>query len=140
MRESGPAVMKKATSKASMTARARCLCARVGGKLERTKCSSSRSTAAVLTIGASLRRAILPLEPGGDNEQAGRGLTPPRQTASSPRGANPHGARREPPAFRIHTAQLLHPRIAPSLPHLEHALVGRTEERVLLHQASNDYH
>ena len=52
---------------------------------------------------AALRRAILPLEPGGDNEQAGRGLRPPRQTASSPRGADPHGARRDPPAFRIDT-------------------------------------
>ena len=53
--ESGPAVMKKATSKTSTTPRASRLCARPGDKLERMKCCSSGTTAAVFTIGATPR-------------------------------------------------------------------------------------
>src|SRR5258705_3218248 len=55
MVESGPAVMKKATSKAITTARASRFCVRPGDKLERKKCCSSGSTAAVFTIRATLR-------------------------------------------------------------------------------------
>src|ERR1700730_12328451 len=55
MVESAPSVMKKATSKASTTTRARRLCAGLGGKLARKKCRSSGTTAAVFTIGATLR-------------------------------------------------------------------------------------
>jgi hypothetical protein len=54
MVESGPAVMKNATSKASTTARASRLCARPGDKFERMKCCSSGTTAVVFTIGATL--------------------------------------------------------------------------------------
>src|SRR5260370_542333 len=51
MVESGPtSVIKKATSKASTTARASLLCAWLGDKLERMKCCSSGRTAAVFTI------------------------------------------------------------------------------------------
>src|SRR6266481_3096509 len=56
MVESGPAAMKNATSKAITTARASRFCARPGDKLERMKCCSSGSTAAVFTIGATLCR------------------------------------------------------------------------------------
>src|SRR5712671_7540766 len=52
MVESGPAVMTKATSKASATASASRLCARLGGKFERTKCCSSGTAAAGFAIGA----------------------------------------------------------------------------------------
>src|SRR5258705_1011342 len=55
MLESIPAVMKKATSKTSTTPRASRLCARPGDKLERMKCCSSGTTAAVFTIGATPR-------------------------------------------------------------------------------------
>src|SRR5260370_16594024 len=51
MVESGPAVMTKATSKASATASASRLCARLGGKFERTKCCSSSTAAAGFAIG-----------------------------------------------------------------------------------------
>src|SRR5215813_13067619 len=51
MVDSGPAVMAKATSKASTTARARRRCARLGDKCERTKCCSSEA-AGVFAIGA----------------------------------------------------------------------------------------
>src|ERR1700704_2047193 len=53
MVESGPAVMKKATSKTSTTPRASRLCARLGDKLERMKCCSSGTTVAVFSIGAT---------------------------------------------------------------------------------------
>src|SRR5262245_52318332 len=56
MVDSGPAVMTKATSKASTTARARRRCARLGGKVERMKCCSSGTAAAVFVIGATPRR------------------------------------------------------------------------------------
>src|SRR5207244_2701440 len=55
MVESGQAVMKKATSKASTTARASRLCPRLGDKLERMKFCSSGTVTAVFTIGATLR-------------------------------------------------------------------------------------
>src|ERR1700687_4666351 len=55
MLESGQAVMKKATSKASATARANRLCARPGDKPERIKSCSFGTTTAVFTIAATLR-------------------------------------------------------------------------------------
>src|SRR5258708_14185306 len=55
MRESGQAMMKKATSKASTTAEANRLCARPGDKVERMKSCSFRTTTAVFTIAATLR-------------------------------------------------------------------------------------
>src|SRR3954454_21022711 len=55
MVESGPSVIRKATSKASTTAIASRLWARLGGKLERMKFCSSGAATAVFTIGASLR-------------------------------------------------------------------------------------
>src|SRR3984893_12096456 len=76
MVESGPtSVMKKTTSKASTTARASRRCARPGDKLERMKCCSSGTTAAVFTIGGTprsgwgaghgARMAFHTLAPGG---------------------------------------------------------------------------
>jgi len=54
--ESGPAVMTKAATKASTTARARRRWARLGDKVERKKCCSSGTAAAVFAIGATPRR------------------------------------------------------------------------------------
>jgi hypothetical protein len=51
IRESGPAAAKNATSMAITTAAASRFCARLGGKLERTK--GSGTTVAVLNIGAN---------------------------------------------------------------------------------------
>src|SRR3979411_2864324 len=59
MVESGPAVIKKATSKASTTAKASHFCARPGDKLERMKCCSSGTKVSVFTIGAPLRGRLL---------------------------------------------------------------------------------
>src|SRR5438067_2182251 len=53
MVESGPAVMIKARSNASATPSASRLCARLGGKFERTNCCSSSTAAAVFAIGAA---------------------------------------------------------------------------------------
>src|SRR5712691_2350618 len=51
--ESGPAVMTKAATKASTTARARRRWVRLGDKVERMKCCSSGTAAAVFAIGAT---------------------------------------------------------------------------------------
>src|SRR5712671_5511251 len=59
MVESGPAVIKKATSKASTTVKASHFCARPGDKLERMKCCSSGTKVSVFTIGAPLRSRLL---------------------------------------------------------------------------------
>jgi Tetratricopeptide repeat len=56
MAPSGPAVMTKATSKASTTASASRRCARLGDKVERMKCCSSGTATAVIVIGAIPRR------------------------------------------------------------------------------------
>src|SRR6516165_4285892 len=53
MVDSGPAVVTKATSKASTTERARRRWARLGDKVERMKCCSSGTAAAVFAIGAT---------------------------------------------------------------------------------------
>src|SRR3984893_19571466 len=53
MLDSGPAVVAKAASNASTTARARRPCARLGDKFERRKCFSSGTAAAVFAIGDS---------------------------------------------------------------------------------------
>src|SRR2546430_16979301 len=77
MVDSGPAVMTKATSKASTTARARRRCARLGDKVERMKCCSSGTAAAVFAIGATPPQGLERTEPnliprrGSSHEKAG---------------------------------------------------------------------
>src|SRR4029077_8519025 len=56
MLDSGPAVVAKAASNASTTARARRRCAKLGDKFERRKCCSSGTAAAVFAIGATPQR------------------------------------------------------------------------------------